>query len=498
MRQTTRFVLLMVLCLCLAACANTAQSANTTVATAPENTTTPETTFETTPIYVRPSEDETLPEETMPEDVVGELFNEEENGDGESGGGSGDSGDSGASVTTGTVTSAPTGDATWLSWSAIRAFPIKSSSMSITQLRNLCIDFLRFAKTAMWIPSESINFNRSESGGADSMTAGTVYGGLPYVGTANGNIYRLMDYLDERTGKVDMRDALNITGSGGQLTRKNMEYFGNQCANGAYVGWGRVINSVNGHITACMTKARGYIPLGEYTYDYGKIDQWKNVAGYRTTDVVKANGNQVMYRSYAKLQPADGLVYWTTAGHVIMCVSAPHVEYMADGQLIDGNKSYITIIDQSTKWVQRTTTGGKVYTVKESVDAKVTFSQLYNSKYVPFTFGEFLGTDSVEATSYSFSHRADTITKKELFSSRITANYGITDAYVILTDASGNQVYKLAVRNVNSFNTTLRLVQSGSNTDAWGTWPSGTYTVRVDAQLCTGERPTVYIGTLTS
>lgn len=502
MNRILSFLLVALLTLCLAACALGGEEETKPVVYVPA--TQPDWSDETTgPVYTRPGEDEENEDITLENPDGGENTDSDTGSTGSTGSDTGSTGssdttdtdsDTGDTFVDGSVTSNPKGSAKDLSWSNINSFSIKSSSMSVAQMRELCVDFFRYAKTALWTPDESISYIRNTKGSADSMTGGTLYGGLPYVGSSSGNIYRLLDYMGS-DGKVDMSDMLGSTS--GQLSTADLKYFGNQCANGAHVGWQRVINSVSGTATMRMTKNNGYIPLGSYKYDTAKIKNWKDEDGYRTSDVVSSNGEQVMFASYALLQPADGLVYYTTAGHVIMVATVAHVEYVPGTDVIDGNKSYITIIDQAQKWETYTNTDGRTYQIKSSVDATVTFQQLFKSNYVPFTFGEFTGADPVEATSVSFSLTADSITSSELFGAKVTANYGITDAYAIVKDEDGNQVYKHAVRNSTAWGKTLKMAQSGDNVDSWGTLSSGTYTVEVVVQLSTGERPTIYTGILT-
>lgn len=376
-----------------------------------------------------------------------------------------------------------------LSRENLGTFPVKSSSMSIAQLRQLCVDFFRYAKTATWTPSQSITYIRNSKQAQDSMVGGNTYGGLPYIGLGSGTMYRLLDYMDEN-GVVDMADALKL---GGTISMADMKYFGNQCANGAFSGWGRVINSVSRTATTYMVEKNGYIPVGPYTYKEG-TGNWNSK--YQTKHVCEANGRQVMYESYAKLQLADGMVYYTTAGHVIMASSAPVVKRNGDGT-IDGNASYIYIIDQAQSWESYKTIAGTDCKIKNSVDSKKTFAELFDRNYLPFTFGEFLGTDPVQSTQCSFSYEEETITANVLFGNEVTSNYFISDAYVILTDSSDTEVYKHAVRSnaANCFN--LSITRTGKNVDSWGTFPTaGNYNVEIIVQLYTGERVTVYTGSL--
>ena len=461
----------------------------------------------TTPIYTRPG-DEDDPDATADDaldapSVGGDpLEGEQGDNDTDNDTGAADSTDSvtdndtGDAFADGAVSSNATGVAKPLSWANINSFPVKTTGMSVTQMRKLCVDFFRYAKTALWTPNKSIDYVKNAKGTNDSMTGGQLYGGLPYVGNASGNIYRLMDYMDAN-GKVDMADMLNLTGS--RLSTTDLRYFGNQCANGVAVGWQRVINSVTKTHTAAITPASGYVMLGSYSKDESKLNSitaWSTT--YGTDEFCRANGEQVMFKAYAKLQMGDGLVYYTTAGHVIMAATDAHVEYIGNTDVIDGEKSYITIIDQAQTWETQTAADGSKYKVKNSVDAKVTFQKLYNSNYVPFTFKEFLGQDPVEATTISLNHSGSSASFADLMGKTLNSNYSITDAYVIVKDSAGKEVYKHAVRNTTSWGKTLTLKETGANVDAWGTLPTaGTYTVSVVAQLGTGERPTVYSGTLT-
>jgi len=371
-----------------------------------------------------------------------------------------------------------------LTWERLNAFPVKNSTMSTDELRQLCVEFFRFTKNALWTPSESKQYIKS-SNGPDEITKGTVYGGLPYVTLGTGNLYRLMDYIDEETGVVDVRGAM-----------ANPKYFGNQCSIGSYWPWARVINSADFQWTYNMIAHNGFLPLGPYTYDTS-LPRFTD--DYTTEGVCKANGEQIMYQSYAQLLPADGLVQSVDEyGHAVMCSSVAHVEYVAGTDQIDGEKSYITIIDQHGKWVERTNESGDVFYHKNYLDAKRTFSALFNAHYVPFTFGEFHGSDPVEETQCHFSFTGDTITVSELFKSKVTANYGIADIYAIVKNSEGKEVYRHGIRCERAGQMEMEFKRNADYVAKWGTLDvsDGNFTVEIVAQLGTGERPTVYTGKL--
>lgn len=390
-----------------------------------------------------------------------------------------------------------------LSWEKVNSFPIKSKDMTIDEARQLCVDFFRYAKTAVWVSDADLEFIRNASGTQDEMGRGVVYGGLPYVGLGSGNIYRLMDYMDPETGVVDLRNAVEA-----EEAYDGWKTFGNQCSIGAYWGWGRVINSAAYRWTQdCVVKNK--MPrVGPYTYDDNLTrlgGKTKGKENPNTVKILETNGEETMYQSYAELKLGDGLVYFTTAGHVIMASSVPHVEYKADGS-IDPELSYITIIDQGQSWIEDgQNEAGDTFKYKGGVDTKMTFKRLFDGHYMPFTFLEFLGTDPIEDTTCEFSYKGETITVADLFSSEITANYGISDAYAIVYDADGNEVYKHAVRAMQASIQKIKLVREKAenskvnNVETWGKLqfaPGESYKVEIVVQLSTGERPTIYQGTL--
>ena len=374
-----------------------------------------------------------------------------------------------------------------LTWEKINAFPIKSSDMTTDEMRDLCVDFLRFSKTALWVADDNFPILNSAGEVARSVEKGVVYGGLPYVGVASGNVYRLMDYMDEETGVVNVKAA-----------GENQELFGNQCSICAWWGWARVINSVDFKWTYDCVTSRGFPYVGERLY---KDDLKRFTTSYGTDEVMKENDMQKIFECYAQLKAGDGIMYMTTAGHVVMISGDAVVERTASGA-IDPSKSYVTVLDQTTQWVTGTNEFGESYTYEANVDAKWTFMSLYEGNYVPFTYKEFLGEDPVEETEISFSHTGDTINKYELYRSYVSCNYSLVDAYAIVRDSKGNEVLKVASRAHQAGMKDLRFVtqESEKTLFEWGAWESLSkkekYTLEIIAQVGTGERPSLWKGKL--
>lgn len=384
-----------------------------------------------------------------------------------------------------------------VSWEGINAMPMKKANMDITEARQVCVDFLRYAKTATWIPSDNYGIwsdaQIHEGQEPDRhMDGGVVYGGLPYISWATGSIYRLMDYIDKDTGVVNMATAGDVPLA-----------FGNQCANGAYVGFARVINSADYGVTGDMVMSEGFLRLGGYTYpDY--LTGYSE--GYGTPHIIDENGDQVMYESYAQLKAGDGIVYWTTAGHVVMIATdAVVVRDEASGK-IDPVQSYVTIIDQAVKFVPYQHKDGDLCTIAENVDAKWSFQKLLGGEYLPFTFAEWTGADPIEETEYGLQldnkkFEGESITMDQIFKLRATSNYYIMDLYAEFRNANGVEVYKIASRPIKDAGVKeFRFYKSGDNFEAWGSEENivagQEYTVKIYMQLGTGERPTLWEGKL--
>lgn len=372
-----------------------------------------------------------------------------------------------------------------LTWDAINAQPVKSDSMTIQEMREACVAFMNFSKTAMYIPNDYLGFEKNNNGATDEMIKGQIYAGLPYIGGGGcGNVYRLMDYIDPATGVLNM-----------EYIKLRPNLFGNHCSSCTYWAWGRVISSVEHAFTADITHKNGYLRIGPYTYN----DDLAFSSTYTSDMVVAENGMQTMYKSYAELHLADGLVnYHSGGGHVIMATSEPTVVYLANGD-IDPVNSYLTISDQGQGWAEYTNEAGDKGQYKANVDMKMTFLKLYEGAYLPFSFAEFLGEKPVEKTECSINIEGETVEQLKLFTAKVTSNFGISDIYLSLYAPNGREVYRLVTRAVNAGEKQLQFAKNATNSFSWGDFDSlsGEYTAKVTAQLSTGERPELYNGKVT-
>lgn len=373
-----------------------------------------------------------------------------------------------------------------LSWEEINKFPIKTSDMSIDDARQLCVDFFRYTKTAVWVSSDSFTYWHDWGKTREfTMNSSQLYGGVPYISMASGSIYRLMDFMDEETGVLDIKGA-----------SANPAFFGNQCSFGAWWGWGRVINSADYNWTENMYEGTGFLKVGDYDYGIDYVMGWST--GYGTDEVLAANGPEKMYECYAQLKAGDGIVYWTDAGHVVMVATDAVVVRDENGK-IKPDESHITVIDQVQTWTFDTNDAGDKYERMNRVDGKLTFSGMYHDGfYIPFTYAEWNGTDPIEETVTTCSHSGETITVSQLFNTTIKSNYGLSDIYAYIYDSNGNEVCKIANHVVEGGDMELKFAKGAAY--VWGDYKelnaADGYTVQIVAQLATGERPTLWEGKL--
>ena len=377
-----------------------------------------------------------------------------------------------------------------LSVVGLEALPKKYANMPPEEARETVVAFWRYCKTALWMPDARYEIYQDDDNGVPVLKRwvepGGVYAGLPYVSQATGNIYRLMDFMDPETGVVNVKEAGKYPG-----------IFGGMCSSGCYWAWARVMNSADYRWCNDSVYTRGYLPVGPYTYDL-TILELINDGDQGTDDICHANGEQVMYQSYANMKIADGFIaVWEKNGHTMMCSVAPTVVYNDDGT-INGQESYLCVTEQGGHWDPGVSPNGISYQYEYSLDKKFTFEKLYTQCYIPYTFGELIGTDPVEETEVTFSYSGDTITREKLFSAKVTSNYHISDVYVYAYDQAGNEIYKHAVRVRVPSTKELKIHKIVDYTYTWGSWDDvkAGDTIKVEVLLGTGERLDLWEGKL--
>ena len=336
-----------------------------------------------------------------------------------------------------------------LTWEKIRSIPIAQEEMTSAELRKICTDFMRLQLTFEWTPSADLEYTLAARNKPMAFYRGRVYGGLPYRSfNANGNLYTAMEFYDPETGVLD----------GGNYRGNDLAgVIGNDCASAPFWAWNRVINSnrnfkdfttESGFTNTGLIPANNLLPVGGY--DTISTGTWND--GHGTLAVCQSNGEQKMYEAYACLLPADGILHYYPAGggplnevnHLMMCSSEATVVRKENGT-IDGEKSFVTILDQESNLTTvRHETGSVHY--QGGVDVPFTFAELFRQNYIPFTFAEFLGQDPVEPAEARLICNGDPALFENLKSANVTANYAISHIKISFFEENGDLRHSYSIR----------------------------------------------------
>ncbi|MBQ4037421.1 MAG: hypothetical protein IJC84_04775 [Clostridia bacterium] len=364
----------------------------------------------------------------------------------------------------------------------IAALPIANASMSEDELRQLCLDFFQIQLTFAWTPNKDFSFDWTP-GRKDEFEVGTVYGGIPYVHSTTNSLYDVLTYYDEETGVMDIK----------AMGKEPEKLIGNQCSGGSYWGWARVSNTMHWSGTYRIVASRGAIPLGPYKYDTS-IDDF---TGTNSLTICKANGEQTMFQSYAQLKKADGLVYYTDGGHVMMAVSSTPV--YKDGK-IDAKESYVMVQEQVQGRDPLEQSDGSAIHVQKGRLQKHTYEYLYQRGYVPFTLAEFHGQDPVEKGEVSFSYKEASATMEQLTTAKLSANYSISHVKFTVLDKEGNEAmskYYYLRNSGNAYDYSIDMVQLGIIKSSFTKYITEGATARIDVQIGNGEFLCAWQGAIT-
>lgn len=379
---------------------------------------------------------------------------------------------------------------TWLE--NFEKLPIANEDMTEDELRKLCVDAFKADLTFQWTPNTPITYTYTLGGDnfPISLDTGRAYSGLCYAtgveGASTGNIHKILSYYDKATGTLDIE----------AMGDKFMGIITSACSFGALQGWNRVINS-HGLTTMSSYNAQtsNIVPVGPYTYtnrtyngDFGSDEA--------TTLIIKANGDQTIYESYAAMKPADGF-YSSPSWHVMMCSIAPVVVRTETGH-IDPFESYLHLCEQTTAGTRGyidpiQQENGKDLVPLGVVDRKVTFQELLQKGYIPFTFKEFLGEDPIEAGKAWLGNEAmplangTDISASALGTKILQANYVINNIIVTVKNPDGKTLYAYDPAIQTGPQTYQTNLTGSMNIEKLTPYANGKNTIHIMVQLANGE-----------
>lgn len=366
--------------------------------------------------------------------------------------------------------------------------------------RELAEQYMRHMMSLRWKIPDAVTYSASNSSlgvEADSenqivqLLPNQVYQGIPYThGGGSGYSFLALAGEPDEQGVYTLngltRELLN--GYSGH-TIYNTSRLGNDCADAVFWAWAQVSSTITFAYTNQMIPTHGCIRVG----DYDCAD--KPYAG-NTSEICRQNGMQRMFEAYACLQKADCLVRTiNSSGHAIMAVSV-HVKRLEDGT-IDGENSYLTYLDQDlaceTAALQYEDPVLGPVILFEELNKKRSFSQLYNTGYLPVTCKELI--DPAPLAEASVEDPAVPVSAEKLFTGTIKSSYRIAYVQVQITDEQGNIVQEAICFglqedmyrfNLNRFTKEAEQQVILGGVDM-GSLPKGTYHYRFTCKLSNAE-----------
>lgn len=245
-----------------------------------------------------------------------------------------------------------------------------------------------------------------------------IYQGIPYNHKA-GSLDRFQYCFDENGVAQDwIYDTLAFEG--------HDMYMGNDCSTSIQKAWLTVSNSITftGAAQEIPDRHMGTIPVGDWTWDLGKIP-WYSI------DYIEATDEQVMYEAYAQLRKGDAISYVIEeGGHTRMCAADAVVVRDAEGK-IDPTYSYALFHEQGAPvtW--------EPYYSTWRIDYKYTFANLYMATAVPLTMEELL-TGEMETPEATLEGGCEG--KAGLTTGVVKANYAVDSVTMVITDEAGQEV----------------------------------------------------------
>lgn len=293
------------------------------------------------------------------------------------------------------------------------------------ELRQTAVRAMRDLLSVQWFTAEDIGYNKEGSKKFFQHTKETLFGGVLYTGASSG-MFQYLEFYNQKTGELD------YPGTDDEMK----EAIGSACADTLLWAWSTVCTSyTGGYFPATMVVNNGYVPVGDYTYNFG-IDTFYK---HPTDQIVKKNGTSVMTESYAKMLPADALIS-STDNHALMVIEAPVVVRRANGS-INAKDSYVMIQDQ------RGGIGAGFYDVEHEdytvhhngrISQQFTFAELMEKNYIPVTAKEFIGEKAYEKATVTASG-GDSKAFSDISKITVSSNYPLAVVRLIVTDADGKE-----------------------------------------------------------
>lgn len=356
----------------------------------------------------------------------------------------------------------------------------------LMQRRDIVEAEMRRMMGMLWTPAEDITYKSGEE--YRTLKAGRIYRGMPYS-HGSGSGYSWLQFAKDQ----DENGVYTVSIDGKYLTSGDghVAIISNDCADAVFWSWGKVSNSIDFTLTQNMSTFTGCVKVGDYKWDdMGKFDG-------STKPILKENGEQVMFKAYGQMQKGDGMVLYTksSGGHAVMVCESVVV---MDGDKIDGEKSYVRILEQISSSLDAEETYYEAQLDREcyaacGYDNIWTYNTIYNKGYLPITCKELI--DPAPLAEQKVEDSVTEHTEETMFRGQLTSNYRISHATYTIYDAEGRAIQQMTcfgqdksmfVMDLYRFSDFTELDRAQGALDLEGL-PTGTYKCVLTCQISTGS-----------
>ena len=356
----------------------------------------------------------------------------------------------------------------------------------LMQRRDIVEAEMRRMMGMLWTPAEDITYKSGEE--YRTLKAGRIYRGMPYS-HGSGSGYSWLQFAKDQ----DENGVYTVSIDGKYLTSGDghVAIISNDCADAVFWSWGKVSNSIDFTLTQNMSTFTGCVKVGDYQWDdMGKFDG-------STKPILKENGEQVMFKAYGQMQKGDGMVLYTksSGGHAVMVCESVVV---MDGDKIDGEKSYVRILEQISSSLDAEETYYEAQLDREcyaacGYDNIWTYNTIYNKGYLPITCKELI--DPAPLAEQKVEDSVTEHTEETMFRGQLTSNYRISHATYTIYDAEGRAIQQMTcfgqdksmfVMDLYRFSDFIELDRAQGALDLEGL-PTGTYKCVLTCQISTGS-----------
>lgn len=317
-----------------------------------------------------------------------------------------------------------------------------------------------------WVAAESWTTTWKEQGDFTvniSYEKGKTYYGVPYSNT-----------------KATLDEFLQFLPANGRFTPNSPWYeelIGNHCSSSMDMAFQQILDFPYSGSLKPSTAREGLLMFPEGIEK--PPARSSNPDDYISATVFAHNGQDAIYNGYTQLGKGD-ILYKSIdgSGHTRM-VSKVEISKSATGKLIPG-RSYVYCLEQTNAWAD---------SKKDStwfIDRKYSFSELYDTLFMPVTFCIYHEENPVIDDAYLMMKGKNTPESvKKMLGGSVEATFPLTYVRVIVRDSNGKVVgeafeydmaktYKLNVRNL-TFKVGIDEL------------PAGTYTFSLRAGIARGS-----------